>query len=368
VLSSADIQRAFDEADSLTIGAEEELMLCDPETLDLAPRADAVFDLVAGDPRFKRELPASQFEIVTAVHRAVPDLTAELAGSRRDLAALARDAVVLAAAGVHPFAAAEGELNDSERYRATAAEYPRFARRQLVFALQIHVAPGSAARALGVYNALRSYLPEIAALAANAPLYQGEDTGLASIRPKLSELLPRQGVPPALESWDEYAEALAWGARSGAVPEPGNWWWELRPHPRFGTLEVRVPDTQITVADAAAVAAFVHCLVGWLGDRHDAGEPLVPAPAWRIAANRWWALRDGGKAELADLDTGERRPLRQRMGELIEALRPYGERLGCASELADVARLAELNGAARQRRVAAQRGPEGLVRWLADSF
>src|SRR5213075_2861884 len=134
--------------------------------------------------------------------------------------------------------------------------------------LQVHVAPGDAERTLAVYNALRGHLPELAALAANAPFHAGRDTGFASVRPLIGGLLPRQGVPPAIPSWEAFAETLRWGRVAGAVPEPRRWWWELRPHLAFGTLELRVPDAQTTVADAAAVAAFVHALVARLGERH----------------------------------------------------------------------------------------------------
>jgi carboxylate-amine ligase len=369
MLTTAEVERAFDAAAPLTIGVEEELMLLDPETLDLAPLAAQVLERTAGDPRFKRELPAAQVEIITAAHASAAGVAAELAGSRRELAGAAGDLVGLAGAGVHPFAAIEGPLNDGEaRYRATEAEFGALARRQLVFALQVHVAPGSAARALGVYNALRSYLPEIAALAANAPYRAGVDTGLASVRPKIAELLPRQGVPPALESWDEYAEALAWGRRAGTIPEPGAWWWELRPHPGFGTLELRVPDAQTTVPEAAAIAAFVHCLVAHLGELHDARETPPAVPSWRIAENRWRALRDGVEGELADLASGEPRPARERLRELRETLAAQGERLGCTAELALVDALIAENGAMRQRRAGAELGAPGLAGWLRDRF
>ncbi len=343
-------------------------MLLDPESLDLVPLARDLLARVDGDPRFKLELPAAQLEILTAPRARVPDAIAELAGGRRDLASAADGLVRLAAAGVHPFAPQEGELNRGGRYERTAAEYGARARRQLVFALQVHVAPGSADRALAVYNALRSYLPEIAALAANAPFHGGDDTGLASVRPLICEQLPRQGVPPPLASWDEYASDLAWGAAAGPVPDPNAWWWELRPHPRFGTLELRVPDAQTTLAEAAAVAAFVQCLVAELAERHDDGEAPVVAPSWRIAENRWWAARDGVEAELANLETGERMPARARLRSLAERLRPLARRLECESELAAAEDLIERNGALRQRQVAAQHGRRGLVAWLADRW
>ena len=273
-----------------------------------------------------------------------------------------------AAAGVHPFAAPEGELNRGPRYDHTAREYGAIARRQLVHALQVHVAPGSADRALAVYNALRSYLPELAALAANAPFHDGRDTGLASVRPKIGEMLPRQGVPPILAGWDDYAAALRWGTAAGVLPEPGCWWWELRPHPAFGTLELRVPDAQTTVGEAAAIAATAQALVAWLGDRHDLGEALPVAPSWRIGENRWSAARDGVQGTLADLETGERRPTADRLLELLDRLTPTAERLGCGAQLRAAREMARRNGAMRQRSVARERGVAGIARWLAESW
>jgi len=343
-------------------------MLLHPETLDLAPRAPELLARLDGDPRFKPELPAAQLEIVVAPSERVADAVGELAESRRALAAAAAGLVRLAAAGVHPCAAPEGELSRGERYERTAERYGRIARRQLVFALQVHVAPGDADSALAVYNALRSHLPEIAALAANAPFYARSDTGLASVRPKLSELLPRQGIPPAIPSWEAYAHALEWGARAGALPEPAVWWWELRPHPAFGTLELRVPDAQTTVDEAAGIAAFVHCLVAWLVERHEAGEELPAAPSWRIAENRFSAARDGLDGTLADLASGEPLPTRERLTARIAELAPVAARLGCAGELEAARRLAEENGALRQRRVAAREGIEALPGWLAERF
>ena len=365
--TAADLRAAFDAPEPLTLGLEEELMLLDHETLDLLPRAAEVV-AAAGDERFKLEMPAAQLELSLAPVRSVPAAIAALAGARRDLAAAAAPVGRLAAAGVHPFAAGLGRLNEGERYELTEREYGSIARRQLVCALQVHVAIGGADRSLAVYNGMRPWLPLVAALAANAPFHEGRDTGMASIRPKIAEQLPRQGVPPAIGSWESFAEALAWGAASGAVPDARRWWWELRPHPAFGTLEVRVPDAQATVGDAAAVAALVHALAGWLAARHDAGEPLETADTWRLEENRWSAARRGMDAELADLRTGERTPARECLAALLGELGPVAAELGCAAELASAARLAARNGAARQREAAAAGGTRAVAAWLADVY
>jgi carboxylate-amine ligase len=348
----------------MTVGIEEELMVLDADTLDLAPRAGALLERLGGDPRFKLELPAAQLEIVVPPLQTVGEAAAALAAARADLAEAAHGIAVLAGAGAHPFAATEGVLSEGERYEALQREYGPIARRQLVFGLHVHVAVRPADRALAVYNALRGYLPLIAALAANAPFHGGKDTGLASVRPKLAELLPRQGVPPALTSFEELEAALRW-----ARIDHAQWWWEARPHPGFGTVEVRVPDTQTTVAETAAIAAVVHALVARLAERHAAGEPLAVAASWRIEENRWSACRHGLEGTMADLVTGEGRPTRAWAAALLDGLAAPAEHAGCAQELAGARAGLDANGADRQRAVAERRGGLGaLTAWLAERF
>ena len=365
--SAAALRDSFDVARPLTVGFEEELMLLDPGTLDLTPEAPAALALLAPDDRFKLELPAAQIEVVTMPCATVAEAAGQLAAARRRIAEALHGRFRLAGAGVHPFAAAHGQLNSSPRYDATAREYGEIARRQLVFGLHVHVALGGAERALAVFNALRSYLPEIAALAANAPYYEGRDSGLASVRPKLCELLPRQGVPPAMPSWDSLAAAYVWGQRAERFGA-GQWWWEARLHPVHGTLEVRVPDTQITVEDTSAVGAVVHALVHHLAARHDAGDLPPVAETWKIAENRWSACRHGVDGRLADLDSGVTRPTRERLESLFDALTSSAAAVGAGSELERARALLESNGAQRQRRASADGDLRELVAWLADAF
>jgi carboxylate-amine ligase len=367
-MTAADLRRAFDVPSAMTVGIEEELMLLDAETLDLTPRAASVLGETEGDPRFKSELPAAQLEIVVPPAGDVGEAAAGLAGARAELASVARPGVRLAGAGAHPFAAIEGAVHPAPRYAVLEERFGAVIRHQLLFGLHVHVAVRPADRALAVYNALRGHLPDLAALAANAPFYAGRDTGLASVRPKIADILPRQGVPPEIASWEALAEQLNWGRASGAVPEAAQWWFELRLHPRYGTIEVRVPDVQSTVADTAALAAVVHALVARLAERHAAGEDLGAPNTWRIAENRWAACRHGMAAELADLDTGDRRPARERLSALLDDLEPVAANLRCSAELSHARELVRRNGAERQRVVAAERGLHGLVAWLAERF
>jgi carboxylate-amine ligase len=360
-LNEAALRSVFDPATPPTIGLEEEVMLLDPQTLDLEPASAELLAAVAGDPRFTRELPASQVEIIVPPAATVAQVAAALGVARADLACAATPGYVLAVAGVHPFACAEGALNPGPRYAATAREYAVIARRQLVCALQVHVAIRGADRALAVYNAARSFLPELAALAANAPFHDGQDTGMASVRPTIGGQLPRQGVPPVLESWAAYADALTWAG------DPGRWWWELRPHPRHGTLEFRVPDAQTTVRGSAAVAAVVQSLAVWLADRHDVGETFAPVDTWRIEENRWSAGRHGVEGEMRDLVSGRLEPTRDRLRRLLDQLGPVARSLDCAAELDDARELVAANGA-MSLRAAADGDPVAATRWLVDRF
>jgi carboxylate-amine ligase len=363
-----DLRASFDAPAPLTVGVEEELMLLDAATLDLAPRAPEVIAALEGDERFKLELPASQVEIVLPPLESAAEVAVALAAARRDLAAAAEPlGVRVAGAGVHPFASPLGVLNPGERYELIAAQYGDVARLQLVFALQVHVCVRGADRALAVHNALRAELPLVAALAANAPLYAGRDSGLASVRPKISQLLPRQGMPPAIASWEAHAAAL------GLLADPAQWWWELRPHPLHATLEVRVPDTQASVGEAAAVVAVVHALAAWLCERFDAGEELGARPTWELDEDRWLALRHGIGGGLGDFRQQElhnsTNPLRGRVLALLDALAPVAARQGAADQLATARAMAEAGGGAQRQRAAfARGGAHAAVADLADRF
>jgi len=343
-------------------------MLLALDTFELNAGAPAVLKLLGDDPRFKLELPASQIEIETPSASSVREVAAALLQARRFLVDRAGDRVRFASAGVHPFSPGLGKLNRLRRYEHTIREHGRIAERQLVCALRVHVSVGDADRALAIYNAARSYLPLIAALAANAPFYEGSDTGLASVRPKLGELLPRQGIPPVIDSWEQLSDVFRWGHATGTFSAGHMWWWELRLHPSFGTLEFRVPDAQTTVADAEAIAAVTQALVVWLGDRHDAGERLPVATGWQIEQNRWSACRHGVEGEMAALDAGTVRATRSLLQELLATLAPVAAHLQSQAAFAHARRMVEVNGALAQRRAAREGGARRIAQWLSERF
>jgi glutamate---cysteine ligase / carboxylate-amine ligase len=354
----------FDTTPPGTLGVEEELMLCAPDTFRLAPLAVEALRRLDGES-FHPELLAAQIESVTPPVTGPEEAAARLRAGRAGLAAALGVRARIVAAGAHPFCT-ESQISDLERYRRLAAEIPWGVRHATICGLHVHVAVGGAERSLAVHNALRSFLPEIAALAANSPFLGGADTGHASVRPTLFGTFPRTGVPPALASWEELADFLAWGRVGGTFADASFVWWDLRAHPAFGTLEVRVADVQTRVEDAAAIAALVQTLAAWLADRHDRGERLPVHARDRIAQNAWLAARDGLEGALPDLDSGRSEPTRARIAALLDALTATARRLGCLDALEGGGRLLAQNGAERQRAVAAREGMTGLMAWLAE--
>jgi carboxylate-amine ligase len=340
-----------------TVGFEEELLVVRRGSW-LPDDADTVVAGV-GDPRVKGELPACQLEISTSVHAEVADAVEELRSCRALVAAACGPDVAPIAAPVHPLVEGPTALSGTERAAGLGARYREVAERQLVSSLQLHLAFGDADCTLGVYHALRDRLPELAALAAAAPFAAGRDTGLCSVRPVIASQLPRQGVPPIIASWEQYADDLAWAVRGGAMADASEWWWELRPHVRYGTLELRVLDVQATVDQTSAIARFVHALGAGLADLHHRGDLRPPAPAWRIAENRWSALRDGVGGELLDLRTGEARPTLSRLHDLVDLAEPNAR-----GSLDDVRAMVEHPPVDELRAL----GPYRVVPWLAEVF
>lgn len=360
------LRALFDARSSSTIGVEEELMLLDPETLEVDPSADTPRAVFEDDERFAPELRQGQIEIRTPVCGNAVAAALCLADAVLDATDRLGGRAVVASSGTHPFSAAWGAITDDERYRELAYEFPFASHRGVPSALHVHVAVSGADRALAVYNAARSFLPELVALAANSPFLEGADTGLASARGELMIAFHRVGVPPAFPTWEAYAEFVEWGRRGGLFPDATHLWWDLRLHPKFGTIELRSPDSQTRVDDAAAIAALFQCLLVWLAGLYDEHGELAVHQRSRIVENVWRARRYGTRGHMADLVTGEPEETRARIQRLLEVLEPTAEQYGTSWALRTASTLLADNGADRQRYVAAESGLDGLTRWLAD--
>jgi glutamate---cysteine ligase / carboxylate-amine ligase len=366
-LALIDPRLAFDAhaCDVPTIGAEEELFLVDRDG-NLAPVAETVQSRLGDDRRFALEFRAAQIETISPVCVTAVDLERELVAARASLADAARGLALPVAVPVHPTAATPAPMTARERYEAIATKAPWAARELETCGMHVHIGLRGADRSLAVYNALRSYLPLLAALSASSPFHRGGDAGVASVRSRVNATLPRWGVPPGFARWEDFEGFVRWGAHDGVIPDPSFHWYDARLNIACGTVEVRVFDVQADAASAAALAALTQALAGWLAQRHDRGESLPVHPSHRIQECVALATRDGTSGRLPDLETGELVPTVELVGRLLDDVAPVADELGSSVLLERIPGLAAVCGAERQRLVVAGRGLPGLIPWLVD--
>lgn len=338
-----------------TVGVEEELQLVDPASLALVPAIDAVLAArdAAGLPEdsVASELSASCVELRTPARGTVAELAAELPALRRRVRDLVEGCGArLAAAGAHPFSEATAQaITDKERYRRVDREMGWPARMQAIYGLHVHVAVPDAEHAIRAVNALSRHVPLFVALSGNSPFWAGSDTRLSSVRVKIFNLVPRSGLPPRFRSWEDFECYVDTLVGAGSIPDYSLCWWDARPHPRLGTVELRAPAAQTSTTRTASLAALVQCLVA-ASDEHPPEDPLF------TAENKWRATRHGLDARFHDFATGRDFTAREAARNLIARLRPVSQDLGCEAELGGVSEIAGGDtGAAEQRAVLEKR-------------
>ena len=355
-----------------TLGVEEEAMLLDPRTWALAHRFDDLLPRLPEETQNQvtAETHGSAFEVQTGIQETVADAVDELRGLRRQLAATLEELGLRAAvAGTHPFAIwQEIAVSGGERYQFVYGSMRELARREPTFALHVHVGVAEPETAIRVNDRMRVHLPLLLALSGNSPFWQGRDSGLASARTPLFQAFPRVGVPRAFGSYDVYAETVDLLIRTEAVPEATFLWWDVRPQPKLGTVEVRIMDAQTRCEDTAAIVALVQSLVRMEAEEGYASEAAIVAQEV-IAENRFIAARDGADSELVDVELERRVPIADLLADLLAVCRPHAQDLGCEAELMDATRLLDDPPARRQLRTAKRSPSLGrLVSELADGF
>ena len=364
---------AWQPSEPYSVGLEEELMLLDARDLSLAQRSDDVLPRLPAElaPHVSAETHQAAIELATRPHATVGAAIAELRALRGRVGAeLARLGLALAGSGTHPFAVwSETRVSPASRYQVILRTMADLARREPTFALHVHVGVPDPERAVRLLNGLRAHLPVLLGLAANSPFWQGRATGLASTRTPVFGMFPRTGIPRRFASYGDWVDTVDALLRCGAFPEPTFLWWDIRPQPTLGTVEVRVMDAQSRMQDTAALVALVHALA-----RLELEDGLLPAPAAGddevLAENRFLAARDGIEADLLDPAGGRTVSARAVLDELLDAARPHADALGCRDELELVGGLAGEPGFARQLDVAARHAgslPDMLAE-LAQGF
>jgi carboxylate-amine ligase len=310
-------------------------------------------------------------EVATHVAGSVAEAIEDARGLRATLRdAAAERGAVIAAAGTHPFSRWEHQdVTEAERYQELLSEMRWVAEREVIFGLHVHVGLPGADEAIAVANGLRTWLPELLAASANSPFWLGRDTGLASTRTKIFETFPRSGIPPAFASFEEFELLVERAVKTGSFPDYTYIWWDLRPHPTLGTIEVRIPDAQTRLESVAGLVALVQSLVATLAEEFERGEKPQLQPVTLVNENKWRAARDGLDGKLIDLERDEERPARQAVLALVERAERAAARLGCREELSEVERLVERGtGAEEQRQVYEETGSLlAVAQWLAEA-
>jgi carboxylate-amine ligase len=343
------------------LGVEEELVLVDPDTHALEHAAVDVLGRLKvspGEGGVHPEAYAAVVELVSPICSDASDGVAALGGLRRRLHEAGAAAI---GAGLHP----DGAFGDvvhypSDRYRLIAEEMRGLQARTPTCALHVHVGMPDAEAAIRAFNGMRAHLPLLQALAANSPFWYGRDSGLASARAHVFRALPRSEVPAAFGSFDEYAERVEAVVAAGGMPNYTFLWWDLRPHPILGTLEVRAMDSQSSLGSAAGLAALVHALARREVEGHG---PWVPREVLMESSFR--AARDGLYATL--WHEGALRPVPEIARATVELARPYARELGSEAALEEIERiLVDGNGAFRQRAAFASGGMPAVLAELVD--
>ena len=335
----------FGKSDPYTLGVEEEYMLLDGETLDLVQHVEAVLAATAGhelEERVNPELMQSVLEIATPVCRTPAEVEAELRKLRSYVVGLASDrGMRVGSAGTHPFSLFERQrITARDRYRHLVDQLQYVARRELIFGLHIHVAVDDPEKAVQVVNGLLAHLAQFLALSASSPFWRGELTGLASSRQMVFAAFPRSGPPPRFRDYSDYAEVVGQLEKTGCIKDYTHIWWDIRLHPRFGTVEIRVCDGVTRVEDAVALAAYCQCLVKLYSERYAVGAEIPSYHRILTTENKWLAARYGLEAPVMDLATGRRNrvPVAQLVRRTLRDLEPHARELGCERELEGITR------------------------------
>jgi carboxylate-amine ligase len=352
---------------AFTVGVEEELMIIDPDGLGLAQEIEMLLGEVPAEVegQVKPELMQSVLEIATTPCPNVPTAARELAELRKTVIEITeRHGLAIGASGTHPFAHWHDQLIvNRPRYHQLVDELGQIAKQELIFGTHIHVGIDGADRAIYVADGIRRYLPLLLALSANSPFWEGELTGMMSSRTPVFRAFPRVGVPPHYGTWEIFSNRVELMVRAGAIDDYTYLWWDVRPHPKLGTVETRIFDQQTRLEHTAAFAALMVSLAHRLSAAHDEGEPLVEYPTELVDDNKVRAAVRGIDGVLIDFYRGERVAAREMAQRLVAMLSDHAEELGCRAELEGVEDLLSRGtGAHRQLEMYERNGDlDGLV-------
>lgn len=351
-----------------SVGLEWELMLADPATGDLVPRAPELIAELEEATALERytvtgELLTNTIEVTSGVGDTVAAAVDDIADAIADVRTLTtpRD-IELLCAGSHPFAQwYDQQVTDKTRYHRLIERTQWWGRNMMIWGIHVHVGVDDVNKVFPIINALSVYLPHLQALSASSPFWAGDRTGYASNRSLVFQQLPTAGLPWPLDSWAEFEHYLDDMVRTGVMSDATEVRWDIRPAPRWGTIEVRACDGMSTLPELAAVAALVQVLVEHFSRELDEGRPLPTIPPWYTRENKWRAARYGLDARVIVDETGTQRPVAEHLRETVERLAPISEELHCARELGGIETILT-QGASYARQLIVAEASEGDLR------
>jgi carboxylate-amine ligase len=357
-----------------TIGIEWELALVDQRTGDLRSVGGDVLEALRGPdgsqhPHITEELLLNTVELVSGVHNTVAGAVADVAGQVAEVRAITDPlGVDPVCSGSHPFGQwFDQEVTDKPRYHKLIDRTQWWGRNMMIWGIHVHVGIEDKNKVIPILNGMLSYVPHLQALSASSPFWAGVNTGYASNRSLMFQQLPTAGIPWDLDDWAAWERYVKDMTTTGVIEDVTEVRWDIRPSPRWGTIEVRVCDGVSTTEELGAIAALIQCLVEWMSTRLDAGDTVPRMPQWFVRENKWRAARYGMEAEIILDAAGNERPVTDDVRLLIETLTPVAERLGCLSELLQLNLILD-RGASYQRQLAVAAATGGSLPAVVHSL
>jgi carboxylate-amine ligase len=363
----------FASSERSRLGIEWEIACVDRRSGELSPAAP---DLLArlgppdGFPHVTNELLTNTVEIVSAPHHRVVDAVADLSRLVEQVSALAEPlGVDLMSSGTHPFSQwfQQKVTPNKPRYDTLIDRTRWWGRQMMIWGVHVHVAVEDRRKVLPIIDGLLNYLPHFQALSASSPFWAGESTGYASNRALMFQQLPTAGLPPQFTEWAQYEAMAADLLHIGVIEELNELRWDIRPSPKWGTIEVRTFDGISTAREIGAIAALTQCLVEHFSRELDAGREIPTMQPWYVRENKWRAARYGMDAIIVQNAAGDERLVAKDLEELLPALEPVAETLKCQSALSDVRRIIE-SGASYQRQLRVAAANEGSLKAVVASL
>ncbi|MBI4519838.1 MAG: glutamate--cysteine ligase [Gemmatimonadetes bacterium] len=364
---------SFTASPEMNLGVELELQILHPETKDLAPGAPRVLERLSGSPlRVKPEIFQGMLEINTGICENAGQVRADFEETLAVLRLTCADlGLELAAAGSHPFARyRDRAVYPTERYWRLIDRHRWLARRRMIFGLHVHVGMRDGDHAMAMVNGILPYLPHLLALSASSPFWQETDTGLASSRITFYEALPTAGTPCTFADWAAFVQAYDAMVAAKGISSASDIWWDVRPSPGYGTVEVRICDAPPTLSEVVALAGLVHTLFAWCDEAYRDGQGFLPPPYWMLRENKWRASRWGVDARIVLDEKGRTGLLRDEIERVLDVLAPTARALGCAQDLEIVKTVLAVGPSyERQRRIfEEQRSLRRVVEALIEEF